>query len=355
MFKNFHFQEITLSKYSLILSLLTSLIVAFVALLFNENLCHIGKTLSLLIALVLSFGGMLLFLNSCLRCWCFFGFIANIIFAITLLWIRQTYNPSSDLALLLNIIAYCSLGFALLLRNPVLIGEGIAFCYIALFYALFDFSDTYLAFIILLVLGFYLAWKTPTRYSKIINFLNLFYFFFLVLFFKQALWLIPLWIMVCMLFLSHKFAPFSNAITDRLTLLSLCLLVIFFESSNIFISETLQEGWVWIFALITFAFWLWIEEMKFVCIFILLFICALVIEPYLLGQDALYLYYWLLFFIIWFEVILRWMGFGLALLCLFACFQYLSIQEDLSSLGLFLIICGITFFTTIIMRSKNAI
>lgn len=295
MFKNFHFQEITLSKYSLILSLLTSLIVAFVALLFNENLCHIGKTLSLLIALALSFGGMLLFLNSCLRCWCFFGFIANIIFAITLLWIRQTYDPSSDLALLLNIIAYCSLGFALLLRNPVLIGEGIAFCYIALFYALFDFSDTYLAFIILLVLGFYLAWKTPTRYSKIINFLNLFYFFFLVLFFKQALWLIPLWIMVCMLFLSHKFAPFSNSIVNKLILLSFCFSMIFCESSNIFIPKTLQEGWVWILTLIAFAFWLWIGKMKIVCIFIFLFVCALVFEPYLLKQISPYLNHWLLF------------------------------------------------------------
>lgn len=354
MLKDYNLQDLFLKKSLIVLVSITVLIAFSIYLLFNEDLHHFDKTLISLFALGISFVGVLYFFNSNPQYSCLCSLFANTIFAITLLWIRQTYESTSNLALLLNIIAYSSLLLAYVLKSYAVMIQGVIFSYTAFLYALFDFSNLYLAFLILLVLGFYLIYKTDKQWLKMLNFLNLIYFLSLIFIFKQALWLIPLWIIISALFLSHKPSFISTSIIDKLVFSSLLFLVMLLEFSNLFISDILQENWIWIFGLITFSFLLWIEKVWGVCLFILLFICTPLLETFLLRQDIFFFYYWLLFFVVWLDLALRWAILGFFMLCFFVLFQYLLFSEEYLVLGIFFAICCAVLSISMMIRSKNA-
>lgn len=321
----------------------------------NTNLPPIFKTLLLLGGLGLSFVGVLYFLNIFPPFSHFCAFLSNLVLAVILLWVRQSYDSTSNLALLFNLIAYCSMCLALCFGGWMLVFESLVFFYVALIYALFDFSMTFWGFCAVLVVGFYFALKSQSQWVKAVNFLNLFFFISLVFFFKQTSWLILLWVTLSAIFLTHKIFFLSSSAVDKLTLISLALLVLLLEGSDFLISNILQENWVWIFAFTTLALLLWLEEMQFVAVFILLLIGGIFIEPYLVWQEEAHLYYWLLFFMIWLEFTMKWLVLGFFMLCFFVLFQYLSIDESYSNLGIFLTLSCVALLTTIIMRSKNAI
>lgn len=321
------------------------------SLLLNEDLHHIGKSLALLSALVVSFGGVLYF---CSYYACICAFLSNLIFGLILLWISKTYGSEIDFSLLFNLIACFSLLFALSLGGTLLISQSIVFFYFALFYSLLNFSETYLCFLVLLALGFYLALKYDKQWIKTFNFLNLFYFFSLLFIFKQYLWLLPLWITLCAILLSCSPKFLCNNIVKKLSLFSLTLIVLYLQNSELLISDLLQENWIWIFVLVTLSFWLWIESEWFVAIFVFLFVCTPILEAFLFQNEIFYLYFWFLFFVIWLQIILKWPIFGFCLLCSFSFFEYLFAEGDYSNLGLFFILSCIVFFTIIIMRSENA-
>lgn len=354
MFRYLHLQKSHSYKsfLSLIFVIISSSIL--VSLLLDKNLHHFGKSLVLFFALIVNFAGVIFFLKSNFRYSCICAFFSNIIFAILLLWLNKTYGSGIELTLLLSIIALCSLLFALSLGGTLLIIQSMSFFYFVLFYALLNSADTYLCFVILLALGFYLAFKFNKSWIKIFNFLNLFYFFSLLLIFKEFLWLIPLWIVFVSITLTHTSQLLSTPTTDKLSLLSLILLISFLQNSDIFVSNVLQGSWIWIFILVTLSFWLWIQSKWFISIFIFLLVCTPIIEDFLFQNEFFYLYYWFLFFLVWFQLILRWAVFGFCLLCLFVLFEYLLGIESYSNLGLFFILCCIVFFTLIIMRSENA-
>lgn len=327
----------------------------FVVLMLNANLSHISKTLMLFGALGISFFGVFYFLNIYPPLSHFCAFLVNLVFAITLLWIRQTYDSTSSLALFLYAIAYCSLLLTLCLGGGVLIFQSLVFFYIALIYALFNFSIAFLGFLVVFVLGFYFALKNQGQWIKTLNFFNLLAFLTLIFFFKQISWIVPLWIVISAILLSHKIPSLSSNTIDKLVLISLMLLILFFEKSDVLISSILEENWIWVFALISLALLLWLEEMQFVAVFILLLISGLLIEPILIRQEEAYFYYWLLFFMVWIEFIVRWLVLGFFVLCCFVLLQYFGIEEEYSRLGLFLTLSCVAFFTTTIVRSKNAI
>lgn len=354
MFKNLYLKKSYSYKNFLVLLFVIISDGVLASLLLSEDLHHIGKSLALFFAFIVSFGGVLYFLSSHPQFSCICAFISNLIFGAILLWISKTYGSEIDLSLLFNLIACSSLLFALALGGTLLIAQSLVFFYFALFYSLFNFSDTYLYFFVLLTLGIYLAFKSGKQWIKTFNFLNLFYFFSLLFIFRQFLWLLPLWIAFCSLLLSCSPKSISNSAVERLCLFSLALIVLFLENSDLLISDILQGNWMWIFALVTLGFWLWIESKWFVSIFVFLFVCTPIIEAFLFQNEIFYLYFWLLFFLIWFQIILKWPIFGFCLLCSFVSFEYLSYEGDYSSLGLFFILSCIIFFTTVIMRSENA-
>lgn len=354
MFKNLYMQKS--HSYKASLSLLCVIIsnCALLSLLLDKNLHHFGKSLALLFALITSFAGVIFFLKSFFQYSCVCAFLSNIIFAITLLWINQTYGSEIELSVIFNLIALCSLLFAFSLGGGLLILQSLAFFYFSSFFAIFNASSTYLCFIVPLGIGFYLAFKMDKSLIKTLNFLNLLYFFSLMFIFKQSLWLVPLWLVFSLITLTHTLRFLSSPMTERLSLLSLLALVVFIQNSNIPISDILQENWIWIFMLVMLSFWLWIKSNWFISIFVFLLICTPIIESFLLQEGFFYLYCWFLFFLVWFQMILRWTIFGFCLLCLFSSLQYLLEIENHSNLGLFFILCCIIFFTTMIIRSKDA-
>ena len=321
----------------------------------NVNFSHISKTLMLFGVLGVCLAGMFYFLDTHPLLSRFCALLANLAFALILLWIRQTYDSTSSLAWWLYVIAYCSLLLALCLGGGMLMFESLVFFYIALLYALFDFSVGFWGFVVVFVLGFYFALKSQKVWIKLLNFFNLLAFVSLVFFFEQISWFVLLWVVISAILLSHLFGFLSSNVIDKLALISLMCLVVFFEKSDFLISSTLGESWVWIFAFLIFAWVLWFKQMQFFAIFMLLLVIGVWVEPLLVRQDEVYFYYWLLFFMVWIEFIVRWLVWGFFVLWGIVAIKYLGIDEESSRLWLFLTLCFIIFLTTIIVRSKNAI
>lgn len=316
---------------------------------------RIEKTLFLLGILTCGFWGILRFLHSNIFYARLFGVLTNFAFGLNLLLIGQMYHLGDNLPLALSIIACASLLLAFSLGGRMLYMQSIVMLYIAFFYAFITLSDLAYGFLFFLPFGFYCAYRFENPSITILNYINIFIFAFCMI--KNTSLAMFACIFTSGLFLAQKPNFLHSAMTKRLVYLFLSFLLLLFGTTQYQLEMFFQPFKIWVYLLLFIpAIFLWIIKQKFESLLFSLVVLGLILTvftPFSYKSFTTF-YCWGVFFGLCVSLILQnYNIWGMILLIVFSISQYLSIQDDYLSTGIFFGICCVCLF--FISRNKNAI
>lgn len=356
------YEEKAFSKESILERILKFLIIYFLSFLLIvffvsnwQGLERITKTLFLLGALGGGFWGILHFLKSNLFYARLFGVFTNFAFGLNLLLIGQMYHLGDNLPLALCTIAFASLLLAFSLGGRMLFLQSIIMLYIAFFWAFVNQSNLIYTFLLVIIYGFYYVYKHQNSPLKIFNYLNVLIFTACTI--QDPLLSALLCIFTLGILLAKKPAFLSSPLIQKISYISLSLLICLLCDSQYYSLNFLREYKIWVYLLLFLpSLFLWFIKQKADALLFASIVLGIILDLFAsVPANLMTFYYWGVFFGLCMILIIlhNTMAGGIILLILFSLSQYISIVSDYFSLGLFFGICCIVLF--ILLRKKNAI